>query len=172
MPTATLKTAASFTIQGQRFENGIEQNCTRAIAEYLEENEPNAFRIRMNRSLEEQVKPPAQDEDIRADMPNFNKMPLGDALRAAADHLNADIESNFEVDGRPTVLALQTVLQRKVTEDERDAEFHTKTSRRASTERTREPEAERNEQNNVVPKTVRIVSKARPTDDTEGAVAV
>jgi hypothetical protein len=132
MPTAELLTSASFTIGGEKFFRHVERNVSQELAAHLDENEPAAFRIRMHRQVAAPVRPvPAIADDAQNERPAFSKMTLQAAILAAADLLNPDLEANFEADGRPAAQALTLILQRKVTDEERDEAFAVDPSRTA-----------------------------------------
>ena len=127
MPTAKLISPLSYSFAGMTFKKGVEVDVPPALATRLEDH-PN-FVIRMTGHA--RAAPPTlqAQEDYGIDtgtaqiaaVDELTQLTGPEAIQAAASFLSADVETNFDADGRPSLVALSAVLGRTVTEEARDA---------------------------------------------------
>ena len=163
MPTAKLISPLSYSFGGVTFKKGVEVDIAPVMADRLVDY-PN-FVINMTGH----ARPPAPTlqghEDYGSDTgaaqiaaaDELTQSSGPEAIRAAASFLSPDVETNFDVDGRPSLVALSAVLGRTVTEEARDAALRPAKSTAAE---------------DGAKTKVTIVRKAAKDITTEGAVTV
>jgi hypothetical protein len=127
MPTAKLISPLSYSFGGVTFKKGVEVDIAPAMADRLMDY-PN-FVINMTGHARAPA-PTLQGLVVYgidtgaaqiAAVDELTQLSGPEAIQAAASFLNPDVETNFDVDGRPSLVALSAVLGRTVTEEARDA---------------------------------------------------
>ena len=130
MPTAKLLAPLSLTLRGVNYKKGEEVDVPLELARVLDEH-PN-FEIDMDGRARRRaslvggltVGSTALVDTAAKQLEQLEElaqMSGPEAIREAAGFLSVDVETNFDADGRPSLVALSAVLGRTVTEEERDA---------------------------------------------------
>jgi len=164
MPTAKLISPLSYSFGGMTFKKGVEVDVPPALATRLEDY-PN-FVINMTGHARAPAPTLQGHVDYGLDTAavqiaaadELTQLSGPEAIRAAASFLSPNVETNFDADGRPALVALSAVLGRTVPEDERDAALRPAKAIAAGEDGTK-------------PK-VMIVRRTAKDATTEGAVTV
>jgi hypothetical protein len=164
MPTAKLISPLSYSFGGVTFKKGVEVDIAPVMADRLVDY-PNFV---INMTGHAQAAPPtllqghvdygidtSATQIAAAD--ELTQLSGPEAILAAASFLSPDVETNFDADGRPSLVALSAVLGRTVTEEARDAALRPAKSTAAE---------------DGTKTKVTIVRKAAKDATTEGAVTV
>ena len=119
MATVTLLYPRKFTVSGKTFVKGVKTEAPDNVASYLD-GDPR-FTVDW-----EGKTPPAKVTKLApaktVTSTTSTAAPAADLL-AAVNQVDAEIEENFDDDGKPAVAALAKILGRDVTAAERDAAF-------------------------------------------------
>ena len=163
MPTAKLISPLSYSFGGVTFKKGVEVDIAPVMADRLVDY-PNFV---INMTGHARAAPPTLQGHVDygidtgaaqiAAVDELTQLSGPEAIQAAASFLSPDVETNFDADGRPSLVALSAVLGRTVTEEARDAALRPAKSTAAE---------------DGTKTKVTIVRKAAKDATTEGAVTV
>ncbi len=159
MPSATLKFPASYSVGAERFLKGEKRTIGSDLANYLDGN-PN-FEVDWGGAARPAKSTfPAAPATAAVAPPAEEAGPEALTLVEAIDQVDAEADSNFEEDGKPTTAVLSELMGREVSAEERDA---------AMAQATRQPAP-----SDPGPGRTRIIRKkaAAPDPTTEGATEI